>query len=525
MARRPIGAPDPYVGGYPIDPTTGLPDPGRSLSDDPFWRSPGLSGDNPRGRGDVFQGTLGSIWRLPVRQRQLILHRLGFNVKVDGKSGPQTAAAAWSYTHGHNAKWFNNKGRDWHQSIWNQHFANDAQSVGQTPATSKPSGPGKPVNKNNTVAPQAADAQFSSGVDSAALAVLGDSDALVGDVATGSFVNAKEGRVGKLIDRLEVGRTAKEAGFGSALRGLDRDVRRLPATGAQNQRDITNWYSDIDKTLGKGAAANAAAADAAVTGVENYGKSVAQALGGEANLGAAEVGSVGEAEAANLRALKLIGAQTATEMGSAIGAEGLSARTRQRNLDASALQAAKDKLRDTEMQAGAAESAAQLEADQYNNQLAQQQFQNVQGIREFNTGVDQQRYQNRVAAAQARIAALAAIPELALKGAEAAYALGNPAAAFGGAGRGGSTKGPKGTWAGTDARVKGQVADLANQTILNLANSGADVNAIVRSINGIYKSRGWSLRNKNVVNAIRANLEGAGIKTSPKWWGGYGYRG
>lgn len=525
MARRPIGAPDPSLSGYPIDPTTGLPDPSRTVGADPYRRDPGLSGDSPRNRGDVFQGTLGSIWRLPVRQRQLVLSRLGFNVKVDGKPGPQTAAAAWAYVRGHNAQWYNNKGRDWQQSIWNQYFAPKGQGVGTTTATSKPSGPGTPKNKNNTAAPQAADAQFSSGVDAAALAILGDSDALVGDVKTGAFINTKEGRVGKLIDRLAAGSAAKEAGFGSALRSLGRDVNRLPTVAGQNQRDITNWYDDIDKALGKGASANAAAADAAVTGVENYGRSIAEALGGEANMGAADVGAVGAAEAANLRALKLIGAQTATEMGSAIGAEGLSARTRQRNLDAAALQAAKDKLRDTEIQAGATETAAMLEADQYNNQLQQQQFQNVQGIREFNTGVDQQRFQNRVAAAQARIAALAAVPELALKGAEAAYALGNPDAAFGGASATAKAKGPKGTWANTSAKDKGQVADLANQTILNLANSGADVNAIVRAVNGIYKGRGWSLRNKNVVNAIRSSLEGAGIKTSPKWWGGYGYRG
>lgn len=509
--------------------TGGTPGPITS-SHSPAWGSypagaglePGLSGDNPRDRGNPGQDTLGSIWRLPVRQRQMILRRLGFNVKVDGKPGPQTAAAAWAYTQGHNSKWFNNKGRDWQLGVWNKHFAQDNTGIGQVAATQNPSGPGKPGNKNNTVAPQPSDAQFSSGVDSAALSILGDSDSLVGDVNTGSFINVKEGRVGKLIDRIEMGRTAKEQGFGSALRGLGRDVERLPVVAGQNLRDIKNWYGDVDTALDKSTASSALAADTAVTGVENYGKSVAQALGGEANMGAADVGAVGAAESANLRALKLIGSQTAGEMGAAIGAEGLSARTRQRNLDAAALEQAKAQLRDTEIQAGAAENAGMLQADQYNNQLSQQQFQNVQGIREHNTGVDQQRFQNAVAAAQARIAALAAVPELAIKGAEAAYALNNPAGAFG---SGDKPKGPKGTWAGTDARVKGQVADLTNQTIMNLANQGADVNSIVRAVNSIYKSRGWSLRNKNVVNAIRANLEGAGVKTSPKWWGGYGYRG
>lgn len=503
---------------------------------------PGKTNTDTRAAG--LAGTIaknnarGTIWKLTPIARQRLLKQLGYNVKLDGKAGPQTAAAAWAYAHGKDPKWYNNKGRDWQMAIWNQHFAaQNPQALGRgyvgndTPALKPQAGPGVQTHKNNTDAQQRSDAQFSgndpaasmagSALDSAFTAVLGDTNALAAGANTGVLTDSRSaGRIGTLLDRLKAGDAAVETGFGQTLRDSTREVANLPGRNAQSLADVKNWYDQVASKQAEGAKSTGTMADSLIAAQMAEGASVVNALGGDANLGAGDVAKVGADQAANLRALKLIGASGASELAGAIGSEGLSARIRERVRGENALTTARNTLSDTTAKAGAARTAAEMAADEANNQIMQQRFENTTHVVDSNNAIRQQRFQNTVAAAQARIAALAAVPDLATATAQANFAMSNPTAAFTKSSADGKSKVAKGSWANTSAKDKGAVANQATTAIQGLSEKGASMDEIVRTVNSIYRAQGWSLANPRVVKAIRSTLEGMGFRTKDEWWKG-----
>lgn len=472
--------------------------------------------DAGSGRGIIPAAQRSRIFDMTPRARQLYLRSMGFNVKVDGKSGPQTASAAWSFTHGHDASFFNHQGRDWQQSIWNQHFAKFHTSPSpHDPSTlAHESGAGTPVDKNNHGGPgNAGDAQFSGSPMSGLGADIGQgvSD-LYALAKSGTLVDPKQGAlVGTMRDANAEGAAAAEAQYGQSIRDNARLIQNLPGEGRQHIADIKSWYGQVADKQNRAGADNAAMADALIKSSGAASAGLVNALGGDANASAGDLASAGEQEAASLRALKLAGALGSSDLSSAIGAEGLSARTRQRLTDENALTDAQNKATDLAKSAGAASTLARSDALAANNSLSQTRYSNRMGATSQNNALIGDRAQRTAAALAAEEGAAALGPDLAYKSALAA-AAGRKALATP------TTKLPKGAFDNTDAKTKGVVADSAVQAAQGIRANKGTVEDAVKTVNNLYRSRGWSLKNPRVKKAVIASLRGAGWNVDPTWW-------
>lgn len=476
----------------------------------------------------IAQHERSKIYSMSPRQRQLYLRSMGYNVKVDGKSGPQTAAAAWSFVSGKDSRFFNNQGRDWQQSIWNKYFAKyhpaDA-SVSATPpkATTQTT----PADKNNhSAAPQPSNAQYSDSIPTnlsdSISSGLGDLDALAG---SGTLIDAKKAlQIGTLLNATQAGNAAVENGFGQSMRDNARLVANLPNQAAGHQEDLKNWYAQVLNTLKVGSARDASAANDAISSSEGATGAIASALGDNANGGLYDVTSAGNNGTAALRALQLAGSIGSTDLAAAIAAQGVGARANQRLTDQSDLNDAINQGNDLRAQAGAARTTAVQSAQQANNSLSEARLSDYAGLVGQNNSLVNDRAQ-RVAASLAAKEAAAELPidvsykasQTAANNAGALKAIQTAHAAM--------TKLPRGAFDATDAKTKGSVADAAVTAAHTIIQNKGSVEQAVQAVNNLYRSRGWSLRNPRVVKAIMASLRGAGIKVDPHWWAKFGYTG
>lgn len=482
--------------------------------------------DAGSGRGDISPAQKSRIFDMTPRARQLYLRSMGFNVKVDGNSGPQTAAAAWSFVHGHNASWYNQQGRDWQQSIWNQHFAKYHKvSSPHDPSTVAPAASaGAPVDKNNHGGPgNPSDSQFSGSMDAGLASVIGGGLSTLDRLSRGgTLLNPALGdKVGTLLDPTTAGAAAAESAYGQSIRDNARVIARAPGEAAQHLADLKSWYGKVGEKQAAGAADVQDMADKLISSSEGAKAGLTSALGGDANMSATDLGAAGENEAATLRALKLVAASGADEMSGAIGAEGLSARTRQRILDENALTDARNKATDLTAQAGAVSTKAQQDAIAANNAVEQQRFSNHAGIVGANNALIGDRAQRTAALLSASEAAAMLPANMAYKSATGAAALAKARAAS--LPNGGKL--PKGAFDNTDAKTKGSVADSAVQAASAIIANKGSVEDAVKTVNNLYRSRGWSLKNPRVVKAVMASLRGAGIQVDPQWWAKFGYKG
>lgn len=417
------------------------------------------------------EGNRSAIMKLGTAAQQKLLRGLGFHVQLDGKPGAQTHAAVWSYLHGHNAGWFNNKGADWQQAVWNKFHVDQ----GKPSATAQT----KPLHPNNSVPPQPSDAPASgpSPMESAINKVLG--------VSAGADDGSK---IGTLVDRASAASSAAELGYGSTIRDLETRIHKSPLEAAAHQAEIGSWYSKLRAQMATGAKDTAATADDLISSQEGAGKAIAAAFGDGANLSSGELSAAGDAEVGNLRALKLIAATGASGADAAVGSSGLSARLRAAATDASQLTDYRSKLADATAESSAAYDKAGADADA------------------TNASIEQQRYQNKTAAQTARIAAISSGAALQIRQQTADAATARAAAYT--AAKANVAKVPKGSWSATSASDKGKVADAALSAASAMAAAGHSTQEIQKQVMALYASRGWSLTNPRVQAAIRAVLAG-----------------
>lgn len=382
--------------------------------------------------------------------------------------GPQTHAAVWAFSRGHDANWFNNKGADWQQALWNKF----APQPAHTQATANT----RPVHPNNSDPPLPSDAAASgpSPMEKIINSVLGKGSA--GDDGS---------TIGTILDRAKAGAAASELGYGSTIRDLEKNIHLSPIEAAAHTRDIGSWYDKLKTQMATGAADEGKVADALISAQSGAGNAIAQSFGGA---GQGDLTAASDAEVGNLRALKLIGATSANDMSAAAGEAGISAKLRQQAADAAQLSDYRSKLGDATAAAGATYEDAASKADQLNAQT------------------QQQRYQNKIAAQQARIAAIASGATLAIRQ-QTADAATARAAAYTKA-KATVAKLPKGSWAATTASDKGKVADAALQAASAMAAAGHTTAEIRRQVAALYASRGWSLSNPAVQRAMSAVLAG-----------------
>lgn len=476
-------------------------------------------GTRPRdagsGRGELSVAERSKIWNMSPRARQAYLRSMGYSVKVDGQSGPQTASAAWSYVHGHDASFFNSKGRDWQQSVWNQHFAKYHKPAPGDPPTTGDSSP-KAQHPNNRDPQSAGDTPF--GADSPY------SPGLAADLAYGVrtlYGLAKGGAkidpnladsMGTMLDAKGLGAAAAEAQYGANLRAQLAEVNRLPGQAKQNQADLTSWYGKVGDRQRLSAAADAAMANSLITDSQGASAGVINALGGGANPSAGDLGQAGENETATLRALKLAGATGSSEIAAAIGAEGLSARTRQRNIDQQALVDAQNRLYDTQQASGAARTKAEQDAIDRNNALAQARLQARTGIIGQNNALLDARAQRVAAALSAEEGAASLGPDLAYKGALAKAAVARamtPAS---------PSKQPKGAWVNLNGAQRRQLtADATGLVQAGVERGDTTPNIVSRVVNS-YRAQGLHpANNPEVAQAIVGVLQANGIKVRGDW--------
>lgn len=472
--------------------------------------------DAGSGRGTMSTADKSKIFNMTPRARQLYLKSMGYNVKVDGKSGPQTASAAWAFVHGKSASFYNQQGRDWQNSIWNQHFAKYHTPTKDDPSpTVAQSGAGKvPGNDNNSTPADAGNAQFSG---SALGTSIGNNlDYLDSLSHAGTLVNAKQAlSLGTMQDPDAAGSAAAELAYGQSLRDQQRVLDNLPAQAKQHQADLTSWYGQVSDRQQQGADAAQKLADSLISSSSGVGAGLVSALGGGANPSAADLSTAVGNNTAGLQALKVAGALGASDMSAAIGAAGAGAKSTQAITDQNAITQAQQALDDLRAQYGATSTQAKQVAIGANNDLSQQRLSDYASLVGQNNSLINDRSQRAAAALSAGLSAAALGPSLALKQAQTAsdYA------------KAGVTSLGKGAFDNTDAKTKGAVADAAVTAASTIISKGGTPEQAVQAVNNLYRSRGWSLKNPRVVKAVMASLRGAGVKVDPHWWAKFGYTG
>ena len=509
---------------------SGVPSsPGGSAQPDlpPDYGMPGHpGGPAPRGIKDAGSGRPSNalvaqkshIFSMSPRARQAYLRSMGYRVNIDGKSGPQTASAAWSFVHGHGPGWYNNQSADWQQSIWNQHFAQyHKPAPGDVNGTAPQTGTGKQKDPNNRQTQDAGNQQFSGNMPNSGLgADLGLGVAELYKLAgEGQMVDPRTAAtMGTMLDPKAAGAAAAEAQYGQALRDAQRQVAYLPRQAAQDQADLQSWYGILGNKMAGYTKAEAAMADSLINSAKGDTAGLVNAMGGDANLSAGDITASGNNNVADLQALKLVGAQGDSELAQAIAGEGVSMRTRQRILDQNALTDAQNKLSDTQKAYGATQTQALQDAIDKNNALAQARLQARMGIIGANNGVLDARAQRLAGAISAEEGAASLGPSLDYKTAMAAKAA---AAASGRSGKLGTNQ-PKGAWVNLNGTQRQHLSQTAIQSVQAGIQAKDSVPNIVSKVVNYYRSQGLHpANNPEVAQAIVGALQAGGIQPDKSW--------
>jgi hypothetical protein len=156
---------------------------------------------------------------------------------------------------------------------------------------------------------------------------------------------------------------------------IERD--RLKAQGPQNQRDIGNWYEQVLGSVGKAATRDAAINADAQESMGTVTGSILSSLGGGANPGAGVVGAAGAEAVGTLKALGSAQEQYNEDVQPLLRAEAAGVSTREAANQSNMARQIADKIINLRGQRGQAETLAGMEALKYNNDIAQQGFQNT----------------------------------------------------------------------------------------------------------------------------------------------------
>lgn len=164
--------------------------------------------------------------------------------------------------------------------------------------------------------------------------------------------------------------------FDAPIKDLKTLIARLGPQNTQAINDLTNWYGSVSQ-LNQQAGQRAGDIASDVSGAQDQTiQGLMAALGGGSNAGNAQLAALQANDSAYQKVLGGIEQQYHSDMDPIISQAGAQAKEREQRLNLTQMQDYQLQLADLMGQRGQAKAASQMQVDQYNNELAQQWFQN-----------------------------------------------------------------------------------------------------------------------------------------------------
>jgi hypothetical protein len=328
-----------------------------------------------------------------VRGIQQMLKNLGYDITVDGKFGPQTAAALDNVAASGKGKLTAGeqslingtdgaKANPIHTALgvddWNQRFGQGAAKVFPAPTKAN-------INQLANGTPNAQiPPQQSVNLNPLQQALSS---------ATGKPIPSSLANFGTMIDPSTAADYATEQ-YGPQVSMAQFLVGRDPLQAKQNQKSIADWYSQVMDALGTATGRDQAASTAGVSSISNAAQAIAASLGGSANAGTPEVAAAGQNGVNTLAAMGTAQSQFNNDMAPILRAGQATSAQNQMNMDAVQEQQDRAQLAALQSQEGAAQATAGNQITQENNALAQSRNAAATGILQYNNGLGQQTLQN-----------------------------------------------------------------------------------------------------------------------------------
>lgn len=234
----------------------------------------------------------------------------------------------------------------------------------------------------------------------------------------------QSGDTATLLDPNAYANTAADTQFGADITAAQQDAAKQAAQAPANLAQLDAMYQGVESAQADAATKNVASGNSASASQDAMVQGLVASLGGAANPGSAGVAQAGVDASALIRSLNTIQQGTDTDLGVALKQEAAGQHVVQQRMDSSNAADLAAKIAALRGQRGTAVAAARLDAIKYNNDARQQNYTNVQNAQE-------QKFQNKIAAQNAIIAARAAGDNHLATQLQLAYAQAHPEEAFG----------------------------------------------------------------------------------------------
>jgi hypothetical protein len=317
-----------------------------------------------------------------ITATQQFLKSKGYAIPVDGQMGTLTSRAM----------------KDWQSGSRNRNpgrFNKAHNLVGQGPG-----GNSAPPHKDHSVGGKSRASTGTAGgtgaMDALGASLSGDLKALSKLAAQG--VPVPLSRLKSLGTPAEIAKHAADLKYGAELSGLNRDITRGREQGQQNLADLSSWFGQIRGHLDTATAEDAAAGERNISAQGDADRAIVASLGGAANPASADISHEAENSTALMRMLSEAQGNYDRSAQTQLGAEAVSARTKQSNLDQQRAADLVGKLRDLQGEKGAYQATTQDEA-------RQQGLSNEMNLRQFNETLRGNKFQRESAVPGLRIAA------------------------------------------------------------------------------------------------------------------------
>ena len=359
-----------------------------------------------QGKGQPVKLPGGETVTLNVRALQSQLRKDGYDIKVDGKLGPQTLSALRDYykpgSESHMSNGLQQVLRGGpllgtrNPTAWNKRFGTpDTRSPAYRTPAAKPGG-SLDVHGNDVTAQYAPPGQDVN---------LSDPHQQEQMVAAMKSIPESLAKFGSMINPSTADAIAGEQ-FDPQIRESQLALAKDPLQAKMNAKDIAAWYGQALKALATAGTRDTAAEHAGVSSVGDAGKALVASLGGGANAGAGDVASASQNAEGTLAAEQVAQDQYNNDLAPLMRGESAGMLTSQANKDAAQQRADQLALENLQGQRGQAETTAQADITDRNNALAAQRASFLEGIKKDNNAMAQQGFQNSLALAQAQIAAM-----------------------------------------------------------------------------------------------------------------------
>jgi hypothetical protein len=183
--------------------------------------------------------------------------------------------------------------------------------------------------------------------------------------------------------------------YDSQIRALQELIGRSSKETDANVKQIEGWYGHVGKALATAAERDKVIQQASLASVTDAARSVASAIGGEANPGASMAAQAGAQGAGLVSAMGAANDEFNSDIAPLIQAEGVSRMSEERTAGSNRAQELAMQIAQVRGEQGGAVGDARLKLAQLNNELKQQGAKNLIDILQVNAGSRQQDFQNQ----------------------------------------------------------------------------------------------------------------------------------